>query len=207
MWLPRFLRGCPDPGVRPGADEIASVTFTTTVSVGNLSETKASSANVGQVLTSNIKIAGGFTTGSNGTGYILEKVAAKFDAKVGSPTGFTAAIHAASSGSPAASATCALSGSAPGTSGGQHYYKWGVTDSNDQTNTPSDAGWTIAGSAKSKVGSSDWGNISSAQASMFKVTAAAFTTSLPAPSNLSLSTVNTFKVGSATSAWAEYISP
>ena len=184
------------------ADEIASVTFTTTISVGNLSETKATSSNMGQIGTNNIKNAAGFTTGSSSNGYTLEKVTAKFDAKVGSPSGFTAAIHTASSGSPASTATCALSGSAPdtageyaytpsatcdlsasttyflvlsatGTSGANHYYRWNLTDSNDQTNTPSNAGWTIADNGKSKIDSGNWGNFSTARAPMFKVTAAA----------------------------------
>ena len=188
------------------ADEIASVTFTTLVSVGNLSETKAADGQVGQWRPAlndiNVKRAAGFTTGSNSSGYSLQSVTAKFSNKVGSPTGFTAAIHAVSSGNPAASATCALSGSAPdtageytytpsatcdlsasttyflvlsasGAAGANHYYLLSYTSSSSQTNTPSNAGWTIADKGKSKSGNNNWADESTTHVPMFKVTAAA----------------------------------
>ena len=103
-----------------GTELAAADEFYTGDTVSNLGETQKSSGKLGQVGDNNIKRAAGFTTGSNSHGYALEKVTAKFDAKVGSPTGFTAAIHAesaSSQGNPAGNATCALTGSAPNTAG------------------------------------------------------------------------------------------
>ena len=128
----------------------------------------------------------------------MQSVTAKFDNKVGSPTGFTAAIHTASSGSPADSATCALSGSAPDTAGeyaytpsatcslsdsttyflvlsatgtGGNYYQWKLTSSSSETNAPSNAGWAIADKGKFSNNGGNWNDSNNPRAPMFKVTA------------------------------------
>ena len=183
--------------------------FFTGDTVSNLGETKAAAGNVGQILTTNIKWAVGFTTGSSTHGYDVQSVTALFENKTGSPSGFTAAIHAAASGSPAATATCPLTvGSAPdtagehtftasscplaastsyflvlsatGTSGEQHYYRWGLTDSDSQTNTPSTADWTIADVVKTKQNTEAWTDHSTARTGMLAVKAKVLTPSLTA---------------------------
>ena len=182
--------------------------FFTGDTVSNLGETKAASGNVGQSSTTNIKWAVGFTTGSSTHGYDVQSVTALFENKVGTPSGFTAAIHANSSGDPAATATCPLTGDAPdtagehtftaatctlsagtsyylvlsatGTSGQFHYYRWGVTDSGSQTNTPSDAGWSINNQARVKIGSAAWADHSAARTGMLAVKAKVLTLSLSA---------------------------
>ena len=182
--------------------------FFTGDTVSNLGETKAAAGNLGQILDTNIKWAVGFTTGSSTHGYGVQSVTGLFEAKTGSPSGFTAAIHAADSGDPAATATCDLTGDAPdtagehtftassctlsasttyflvlsatGTSGEQHFYRWGVTDSDSQTNTPSTAGWTIADVAKTKHNTEAWTDHSSARTGMLAVKANVLTPSLSA---------------------------
>ena len=186
----------------------AADAFFTGDTVSNLGETKAAAGNVGQSSTTNIKWAVGFTTGPSTHGYGVQSVTARFDAKVGSPSDITAAIHAAASGNPAATATCDLTGSDPdtagehtfttstcnlsagttyylvlsatGTSGEFHYYRLGLTASDSQTNTPSTAGWTIADLAKVKIGSADWTDHSASRTGMLAVKANVLTPSLTA---------------------------
>ena len=84
---------------------------TTDVSVGNLDETTGLGWQlVGQNWTNNQKVASGFTTGANTGGYSLKNVTVRIISVVGSPTGYTAAIHTDSSGSPAATSTYTLTG-------------------------------------------------------------------------------------------------
>ena len=119
----------------------------------------------------------------------------------GSPTGMTAAIHAASGGNPAASATYTLTGptspqanaqntwscadtcslnkdteyflvlSATTPSTGTHNYRTELTTSDDETNTPADAGWSIANAVKYSQNGGTWGNSGSSNTLQFKVTA------------------------------------
>ena len=149
--------------------ESASVTFTTGgVSVSNLEETLTSShGGVSDVLRGT-----SFTTGSNNNGYTLHSVTAKFDSKVGSPGAIRVDIYSQSGSNPGTSlvtlgggnpdeagnytytcsgSSCDLSGnnatyylvlSAPNAQS-NNYYRWRLTQSGNQTNTPSDAGWSI----------------------------------------------------------------
>ena len=160
------------------ATAAAFTTLASGVSVSNLSETARAN---GIDIIADSPEATGFTAGSHATGYTLQSVVVKTGASVGAPGTFTAAIHAASAGNPAASATHTLSGDNP-TTAGEHtftcvtsqtqtcilskdttwflvlsgtsasysdgYYVWQMTDSDNQTNTPNNAGWTIADNAK-----------------------------------------------------------
>ena len=168
--------GCADTSKLAAADPFT--TLASGVSVSNLGETAR--ANGIEIIAGSPE-ATGFTAGSHATGYTLQSVVIKAGASVGNPGNFTAAIHAASAGNPAGSATHTLSGDNP-TAAGEHsftfatsqtqtcllskdatyflalsgtsasysdgYYVWEMTDSNTQTNTPSNAGWSIADAAK-----------------------------------------------------------
>ena len=192
-----------------GADLVATARFTTTAtppphSVSNLDETKSYDHDLGRVTSvgGNVsffqRIAAGFTTGSNNDGYTLESVVVKIGNKTGSPTNFTAAIHAASGGNPASSATYTLTGttnpnsqntyscssacslnkdteyflvlSVDDPSTGTHTYKVPHANSDNETNSPANAGWSIANTGKLNVGSG-WSNISQGRTAQFKVTA------------------------------------
>ena len=186
--------GCDD------ANLLATAEFTTDgVSVSNLSE--ASDGSGIDILRTNYE-ATGFTTGDHDSGYKLDRVVIKFRNSGNShnPGVLTAAIHAESSGSPAASATYTLSGSStPLTAGdytytcsgtcsldkdttyflvlsgtGQYhsygYYTADSTQSDSETNTPSDAGWSIANRAKYKSGN-EWEDETSDFSLMFEVVA------------------------------------
>ena len=166
------------------ANAIGSATFTMSgVSVSNLSET---SDGTSSPISNTQTRASGFTTGANGGGYTLHNITAKFHGYVGSdPDDLTVAIHAADTdGNPAASATHALSVNNPSGAGdytftctgacildpsttyfvfmsttksyGESGYLWDTTASTSQTNTPSNAGWTIADAEKSKQGEGNW---------------------------------------------------
>ena len=167
------------------------------VSVSNMSET---SDGIGvTILATNIE-ANGFTTGDHSGGYTLDRVVIKFRASVGAPGTFTAAIHAESGDNPAEDATHTLSGDTTPTSAGDYtytcsgtcslskettyflvlsgtstahstgYYKWDTTVSAGETNTPSNAGWSIANRAKRDTGNG-WENESQIFSGMFEVIA------------------------------------
>ncbi len=91
------------------------------VSVSNLDEAQPGWQLVGQDLTTNISNASGFTTGSNTGGYTLKSVTVRIISVIGSPTGYTAAIHTVSGGGPATAATYTLTGDAP-TGAGDYTY-------------------------------------------------------------------------------------
>ena len=80
------------------ADHIASANFSTGASVSNLSQ---ASDTFGVSIHSTYYPGIGFTTGDNESGYTLQSVTAKFNAKRNSPSNFQAAIHASASGNPA----------------------------------------------------------------------------------------------------------
>ena len=112
------------------------------------------------------------------------------------------AIHADSSGNPAAQATHTLTGTSPTAVGDVTYncsgscsldagttyylvligtstnlssfYNIQRTNSSNETNTPAGAGWSLANGTKKKDGSSNWVDADTGQdyAVMFKVTAA-----------------------------------
>ena len=149
----------------------------------------------------NYSQAAGFTTGSNSSGYTLQSVTVKTSDTFGSPTGMTAAIHAASGGNPATSATYTLTGrtspaanaqntyTCSGTCSlnketeyylvllatfpltGNNYYTTALTLSNDETNTPANAGWSIADVTKYRQNVGNWYNSGSSRTLLFKVTA------------------------------------
>ena len=180
------------------ANLIARATFTTGgVSVSNLSETSDGS---GLGVHANDLEANAFTTGDHSSGYTLDRVVIKFRTTLAPASVFTAAIHAASGGSPAASATYTLSGnSAPATAGDYAYTCTGTcslgkettyflvlsgtspsysigyhltdaTNSDNETNTPNDAGWSIANRAKYKS-SNTWQDETFDTSVMFQVVA------------------------------------
>ena len=147
--------------------------------------------------------AAGFTTGANSSGYTLQSVTVKMANTVGSPTGLTVAIHASSGGNPAASATYTLTGPNPplpnaqntyscaGTCSlagsaeyflvlsatvpelGENHYKTELTSSDDETNTPADAGWSIANAVKYSDNGGDWTDSDSSSTLLFEVAATA----------------------------------
>ena len=141
--------------------------------------------------------ANDFTTGSHPGGYRLASVLALFAAQTGSPGDFTATIHAASGGNPAANALTTLAGNNPTTagvheftcssncslsanttyfvkmaataSGNNQYYGWNYTYSDAETPVPSDNGWSIGDSGKSLHPGQSWA--AETQAVQFKVAA------------------------------------
>ena len=188
--------GCADANLLATA-----AAFTTGgVSVSNLSETSRSD-NVG-VLSSDIR-ANAFTTGDHGGGYTLDRVVIKLRAASADPGTFTAAIYEVSGGFPTASATYTLSGNTTPTTAGDYtyncsgictldkettyflvlsgtsiaysigYYRANSTLSDSETNTPSNAGWSIANRAKYKYGNNDWADESIDFSLMFEVVATA----------------------------------
>ena len=179
-----------------------AATFTTRISVSNLAQARVGRFEIGRVDTKKYSGATGFTTGSNSGGYNLQSVTVSMGSSVGSPTGFTAAIHASSGGNPATTATYALSGSsqpadgdytytcsgacrldasatyflvmsATGPNSGNHYYLADNTLSDSEANAPTGAGWSIANSSTYKENDSDnWGVNTSPRVHQFTVTAA-----------------------------------
>ena len=173
------------------------------LTVSNLDQTKDSVAYVGRDLWGNSSSAAGFTTGSNSGGYTLQSVTVKMENTVGSPTGLTVAIHASSGGNPAASATYTLTGpnpplpnaqntyscvgtcsldagaeyflvlSATAPSTGDNYYIVETTNSNNETNTPAGAGWSIANVSKYRFDGGNWTDSNSSNTLLFKVAATA----------------------------------
>ena len=166
------------------AAALLPVTFSTHLTVSNLSETTHQSlSNETGYKNSNAnrRWANAFTTGSAAGGYTLAGVTFQFGATTGSPTRIHAKIYADSGGMPgtlvknlgsknpsaAGNHTwicsgdgCALSSDttyhvaleadAPTAASG-HYYDWKITASGNETNAPSDAGWTIAGHGNYKI--------------------------------------------------------
>ena len=173
------------------ADEIATATFTTPVSVSNLSESSNANFFVGSHANTNQAWATGFTVPSGSTNYTLNSVTAKFGAKNGSPGNIAAKIYSDSGGKPgtevagltltgptgpvdtdavyACSGTCDLAAGATyhlafSVSGASHsnYYRWQRTDSDNQTNTPTTGSWTIADySSRSTDDGTSWTGLQS----------------------------------------------
>ena len=148
----------------------------TTQSYPSVSNLSATSDGFGILISSTSSAATGFRTGDNSGGYTLRSVTAKFrSADALTRDTLTVAIHAVSSGNPAASAThtlsqndptgageftftcsgdCSLSKDTPyflvlsGDSTGSRGFTWDTTASIDQTNTPDNFGWAIDDAAK-----------------------------------------------------------
>ena len=162
-----------------------TASFTTAgVSVSNLDETEAYLINVGETGTYNTKVAAGFTTGTNGNGYTMTSATVRVANVFGSPTALSMAIHADSSGNPAAQATHTLTGTSPTAAGDVTYncaspcsldasttyylvlsgtassilnfYRIQLTSSVNETNTPAGAGWSFADDTKKKDDNGNW---------------------------------------------------
>ncbi len=187
------------------------------VSVSNLDEAQPGWQLVGQDWNSNTSNASGFTTGPNTDGYTLKSVTVRIVSVLGSPTGYTAAIHAANSGSPAATSTYTLIGDAPtgagdytytcsgtcalepgtkyflvvsgtGDSSGRDLYEQRTTGANSETNVPSNAGWSIDDLLQKKTNNGPWTSAGVTNVLQFKVTA---TATPPPPPELTASGVST----------------
>ena len=171
------------------------------VTVSNLSETLSPGwQQIGQNWTQNRQIASGFTTGSNTAGYGLNSVTVRIISVSGSPTGYTVAIHANSGGNPAGTATYTLTGNAPTGAGdytytcsgscsltastkyflvlsgsggntGNNTFEQRTTGSSGQTNTPSNAGWSIDDLMQKKENNGNWNTDGLVGVLKFKVTA------------------------------------
>ena len=169
--------------------------------VSNLGETKAGTSAVGAIDGTAYSRASAFTTGSVSDGYKLQGVTISVETTTGSPTGFTAAIHRASGSSPASAALYTLTGNAPASGGGDltyacsgtcsltpnttyylvmsgtgpstghHYYAIDETTSDTETNTPSNAGWSIANVSKTSYGGGAWSDNGQSRVHQFSVTA------------------------------------
>ena len=193
------------PGSGCTAASMAFANFTTkkavvTVTVSNLGETTPGWQLVGQDWSENQKRASGFTTGSNTGGYTLNSVTVRIVSVLGSPTGYTVAIHANSSGNPAGTATYTLTGDAPtgagdytytcsgscdlsastryflvlsGTGDGQgrDVYEHRTTGSDAETNVPSNSGWSIDNLLQKKTDNDPWTSEGVTNVLKFKVTA------------------------------------
>ena len=194
------VRGRNDRGDGPWSDSVTDRPAST-LTVSNLDETKIGTVALGRDSGAHTSQAAGFTTGANSGGYTLQSVTVKTEDTVGSPTGLTVAIHASSGVNPAASATCTLSGDNPSGAGeytyysvgtcslddgtqyflvlsatvpetGNHYYYTELTQSDNETNWPVDAGWSIANAVKYNTGSG-WSDSTSGSTIRFKVAARA----------------------------------
>ena len=158
------------------ANAIAATTFTTNAFVPYVSNLSETSDNIGIAVSTASDVATGFTTGTNGGGYALRSVTIKFHDTTADPEhDLTVAIHAASAGNPASTATYTLNGDDPtsageysytcsgdcslaagttyflvlsGTGGSGKVYHWDTTASPNQTNTPDTFGWSIADATK-----------------------------------------------------------
>ena len=158
------------------ANAMARTTFTTNAFVPYVSNLSETSDNIGIAVSTASDVATGFTTGTNGGGYALQSVTIKFHDTTADPEhDLTVAIHAASAGNPASTATYTLDGDDPtsageysytcsgdcslaagttyflvlsGTGGAGKVYHWDTTASPNQTNTPNNFGWSIADATK-----------------------------------------------------------
>ena len=157
---------------------------------------------VGNVAGGNTLRATNFTTGSNSNSYTLHSVTAKFNAKSGSPAALVVEVYSKhDSESEPGSSKVTLSGSNPNTAGDYTYtcsgngcdlsanttyylvlsapgsptnarYKWRLTQSTNQTNTPGNADWEIGNRMLSKESGGPWGdNVGFDIAGMIKVSA------------------------------------
>ena len=187
---------------------------------------------VGNVAGGNTLRAANFTTGSNSNGYTLHSVTAKFNAKSGSPAALVVEVYSKhDSESEPGSSKVTLSGSNPNTAGDYTYtcsgngcdlsanttyylvlsapgsptnarYKWRLTQSTNQTNTPGNADWEIGNRMLSKESGGPWGdNVGFDIAGMIKVSA----TENP-PATLTASGISgmgaTLTVGGHVGAWS-----
>ncbi len=188
------------PRNHTGIMHVAADEKTSQVTVSNLGETTPGWQLVGQDWSENQKRASGFTTGSNTGGYTLNSVTVRIVSVLGSPTGYTVAVHANSSGSPAATATYTLTGDAPtgagdytytcsgscdlsastryflvlsGTGDGQgrDVYENRTTGSDAETNVPSNSGWSIDNLLQKKTDNDPWTSEGVTNVLKFKVTA------------------------------------
>lgn len=154
------------------------------MSVSNLGETKSGSSYVGRYGIYKYSQATAFTTGSNSGGYTLQSVTISAGNTQNSPTGLNIAIHASPDGNPAATPTHTLTGTSPSGAGnvtyscsgacdlaagtnyfivmsatspvsGFHYYLVDYRTSDNETNTPAGAGWSISDVAKYKQNDND----------------------------------------------------
>ena len=170
------------------------------VSVSNLDETTHGNTYIGRYV-DKYSQASAFTTGSNSGGYTLGSVTINVSSISGSPTGLNIAIHASSGGNPASTPTHTLTGTSPSGAGnvtyschgacgleagtdyfivlsatipgsGDHYYLVDYTTSDNQTNAPSGAGWSISDVAKYEQNDSgNWADNASSYVHKLKVTA------------------------------------
>ena len=168
------------------ASELTGEVFSTAVSVDNLSvgSNVGNGAAVGNIGNSDYERAVAFTTGSVSSGYTLTGVTIGFGPKNGSPTSVRAGVYASSGGNPGTLVvdlgskspagagnqtwTCSGAGCAlqPKTTylvalkatapSGTNHYRWHRTTSDDETNTPTGAGWSIADVARYKTTQTGW---------------------------------------------------
>ena len=164
-----------------------------------------------------MKGAVAFTTGSETNGYTLSSITASFAGKSGSPDNIAAAIHSDSSGLPGSEVasltlsgtaspddvdgvyTCSGSGcslskdttyhlvfSATAT-GNTSNYQWNRSALTSETNSPSNAGWSIANSSSKKQGTNAWSLVSGNRPAKVKVVATVNAGSSGGPANVSAS--------------------
>ena len=157
--------------------------------------------NVGNTgFTGHFDFATSFETGSSSGGYTLNSVTVSLGATTGSPTSLSAKIYADSNDRPGTLVkdlgsktpsgggnvtwTCADTGNAcdlakdttyhlalEADATATNYYTWNSTSSNDQTNTPANAGWEIGDSVSRNNNDAGWSS-SATRAGKFSVTAA-----------------------------------
>ena len=194
------VRGRSDRGDGPWT-ESKTVTPVGYASVSNLGQTTGlDGSQVGQIGNNNTSRATGFRTGSNSDGYTLRSVTVKVNNVYGAPSNYTVAIHEVSAGNPNSTALHTLTGSAPTGAGNYTYtcsgscsldadtdyflvlsaaigdsglntYEHSTTTSDEQTNTPSGAGWLIADTMKFKGNNAAWADHIGGATLRFKVTA------------------------------------
>ena len=103
------------------ANELAVETFSTAVTVSNLSEGDSYNQPIGYSNTLHQTGAQGFTTGSNPGGYTLSGISVTSLAKMGSPANLVVKLHAASGNNTPGTELATLSGSNPDTAGTHAY--------------------------------------------------------------------------------------
>ena len=161
-----------------------SVTFSTQLTVSNLSETTAASNGVGGY----VRRANQFRTGGNGGGYTLSAVTVDMGQKTNNPNPLQVQLWSDSSGAPGSQVSGAtLSGSDPPSGGGETTYtcsgacslstntsywvrlstsgfrqgsswNWNNTNSGDETLDPTGTGWSI-GDNKRQDSGNPWTNV------------------------------------------------
>ena len=157
-----------------------SVTFSTQLTVSNLSETTAANHAVGGIFRDTI--VNQFRTGGNGGGYTLSAVTVDMGQKTGSPNPLQVQLWSDSSGGPGSQVSGAtLSGSDPPSGGGETTYTcsgacllsantsywvrlsvsgahtsgawaWNYTNSGDETLDPTGTGWSIGDNKEQNPG-------------------------------------------------------